>query len=94
MEMMKVGSCDASSCSYNKDNHCHALAITMKNASKVSCSTFFEGDAKGNGNGNDAGIGACTESDCDFNKGLECTYSEGIEVALNGDHAECISCNS
>lgn len=94
MEMMKVASCDASSCAYNKDNRCHALAITVKASSAASCSTFFESDGQGSGNGNIAGIGACTESSCEYNAGLECTFAEGIAVALNGGLAECASCRT
>lgn len=94
MEMMKVESCDASSCAYNKDNQCHALAITVKTSSPASCSTFFEGGIKGSSNGSKAGIGACTESHCEHNKGLECTFAEGIAIALSSGNAVCTTCNT
>jgi hypothetical protein len=35
-------------------------------------------------------VGACKESDCFFNKSLECS-APGIDVGLHENHADCIT---
>lgn len=87
MKMPKVLDCTVGECAYNKTMVCHAMAITVGGESPI-CDTFLNLTKKGGVMDMIAGVGACKEFDCMFNKSLEC-QSEGIHIAHHLGHAEC-----
>ncbi len=88
LPMSKISECDVLSCSYNIDNKCHTIAITVGDPSCPMCDTFFESEGKGGDMDVLGGIGACRTSDCRFNKSLECRAGD-IHVGVHSGHADC-----
>jgi hypothetical protein len=84
----KVLDCEVIECSYNVNKACHAVAITVGDQGHPMCDTFFKTSQKGGAMDITGSVGACKESDCKFNKSLECSAS-GIHVANHMDHADC-----
>jgi hypothetical protein len=82
LEMPKVADCTVTSCSYNHDG-CHAYAITV--AEEATCATFVEMPLKG-GVDPTGLVGACQQSGCVHNVGLEC-HAPAIQVGSVA--AEC-----
>ena len=89
MEMAKVQQCDASECSYNQNNGCHAFAITIGDESNPMCDTFCSTTEKASGT-QMAGVGACKVTACTHNDHLECNCSQ-IKVGHNGGQINCMS---
>lgn len=85
MPMVKM--CDASVCAYNKDNMCHAMAITVGGPMPM-CDTAMESMEKGGMDGMTAGVGACKVMSCMHNKSLECT-AEMVNMKFHMNHCEC-----
>ncbi|MBI2830860.1 MAG: DUF1540 domain-containing protein [Chloroflexi bacterium] len=86
MEMSQVAKCNASTCTYNKQNICHTLGINV--GPHAECNTYHHGSARGGFAEVKGGIGACFASDCKFNQQLECK-SPNIDVAFHSLHADC-----
>jgi hypothetical protein len=81
LQMPKVAACSVSTCAYNHDG-CHAYAITV--AEQATCATFVEMPVKG-GVEPLGQVGACQETSCIHNEGLECR-APAIQVgALTAD---------
>ncbi len=74
-------------CSYNKNDRCHAMAVTIGGPAPV-CDTYLDSAAKGGVPDITGGVGACKIDDCMFNELLEC-LAKGINVGRHADHAEC-----
>ncbi len=47
MKMPQVTECEMSECAYNKDNACHAMAITIGDGAHPRCDTFFRSAGRG-----------------------------------------------
>ncbi len=91
MEMPKVSRCSVSECSYNEDESCHALAITVGDKPDESkCDTFIQSDIHGGFKKTVAGVGACKASDCRFNERLECV-SPNIQVGVQDGNSTCLT---
>ena len=90
MTMSKISECQVSDCSYNNDNNCHALAITVGDEKCPGCDTFTQSGKKGGNPGALGGVGACKVENCKYNNSLECSAGS-IQVGLgtHGCHAEC-----
>lgn len=86
--MPKIVDCNADKCSYNSDNKCHAMAITVGGPGPI-CDTVFETSIKGGVPDMSGGVGACKIMDCCHNEMLECSAREGIHVRLHENQAEC-----
>ncbi|WP_062071146.1 DUF1540 domain-containing protein [Demequina sediminicola] len=82
-----VSTCSVESCGFNHDG-CRAGAINVS-GDHAACSTFVDSDTKA-GNADVAGVGACTRTDCTFNKDMACT-AEAIEVGASFDTADCLT---
>jgi hypothetical protein len=81
-----VRSCAATTCSFNNDHHCNALAITVAGSeSQPTCGTFVQLDARRPVSSETSSVGACHRLECKYNSDLMCT-AEGIEVT---DTATC-----
>ncbi|MBE0599588.1 MAG: DUF1540 domain-containing protein [Desulfuromonadales bacterium] len=94
MQMPKVSECSVSSCAYNDNKACHALAITVgEDPDTPICDTFFESDTPGGDKSATAGVGACKAAECEYNADLECT-APNIEVGMQGNEADCLTFNS
>lgn len=74
-EMVKVTKCDVTDCSYNKNNQCHTLAITVGGPEDPSpcCDTYIHSSQKGGIPDVQGGVGACKVENCSFNASLECS---------------------
>lgn len=86
-EMSKISSCNAATCSYNREMLCRALAINV-GGSGAFCNAFVNMDIKCEGDNFESGIGACKMKDCRFNDCLMCT-SPSIDIEMNGIQAMC-----
>jgi hypothetical protein len=85
-----VHSCEATSCAYNGEHHCHAAAITIGDGGSAACETFVSADVRGGTESGDAQVGACKEAACVHNVDLECTAEE-ISVDTSGASAVCLT---
>lgn len=88
MNMPRISRCEVTECSYNRDNQCHALAITVGDASCPMCDTFIQAGSSGGGLSVIGGVGACKTSTCKHNQSLECT-ADSINVGMHSRHADC-----
>ena len=93
MEMSKVIKCEVEDCSYNMNNVCNAMAITIGHDIHPMCDTFCHADQKGGQLGCLAGVGACKVSCCSYNNGLECCASE-ISVGYQNQEPDCLTFKS
>lgn len=82
-----VSACSVTHCAFNHDG-CRAGAINVS-GDHAQCSTFVEADSKA-GTADQAGVGACTRTDCRFNDQLACT-APAIEVGASFDLADCLT---
>lgn len=90
MQMPPVNSCQVERCVYNRDQTCHALAITMGNTTLAHCDTFFTAPTKGGDPSVSAKVGACKIAECRHNSQFEC-QAPGIEVGPKQEPAECLT---
>jgi hypothetical protein len=88
MKMPKISNCNMAACSYNKEDQCHAIAITVGDMKMPKCDTFLAAQHKGGDPGSVGSVGACKDEECNFNQMFECT-AENINVGMHQDHAEC-----
>ncbi len=90
MEMPKVRQCDVVECAYNANRQCHAIAITVGNATHPRCDTICICEESQVNLNNTAGVGACKTIACNFNRGLECSQSE-ISVGYCQNEVDCLT---
>jgi hypothetical protein len=89
MEMSNVAQCRVADCAYNKEQECHAYAITVGgDADHPQCDTFVHASVKGGDPGITAGVGACKVAGCAFNESLECS-ADNIDVLYEGSEPDC-----
>jgi hypothetical protein len=87
-KMPSVSECEMIECAYNQQRACHAMAITVGDDVCPMCDTFLDSDSKGGVSNETGGVGACKESDCQFNDALECS-APSIKVSGHSGHADC-----
>ncbi len=87
MDMPKITSCNAEKCAYNRDQECHAMAITVGNDGNPLCDTSDTSHPKG-GISETGGVGACKSADCQFNQNLECS-AQNIAVGMQSEQPMC-----
>ena len=85
--MPVVRACTAEGCAYNKEEHCHARAITVGGLNDHHCDTLFNSSSDINRN-EAAGVGACKVNVCRFNDGCEC-QAASIEIGYSNFEADC-----
>jgi hypothetical protein len=91
MRMPEVAECSVTSCAYNSEQNCHAMAITVgDDTDDPTCDTFFEADMSGGVKDVIAGVGACKAADCQYNDSLECT-APNIHVGFKEDQVDCLT---
>ena len=90
MDPVKVISCDATECSFNQENRCHALAITVGGGTDHECDTYWPASDKGGLPQVACNVGACKVPGCKFNDKLMCT-APSITVGHHGDVVDCLS---
>ncbi|HKL22606.1 MAG TPA: DUF1540 domain-containing protein [Tichowtungia sp.] len=94
MKMPKVTACTVEKCSYNKDQSCRALAITIGDpGGEPACDTYFPALQQGGVMDATAGVGACKAADCKFNQDFECA-AESISVGLQRNDPDCLTYKS
>lgn len=94
VEMPAVTGCSIPDCAYNTESACHARAITVGNALRPECDTFFSMAQSGQEHTKavqrQAGIGACKISDCSFNDDFECA-AEGVSIGIKDGLVSCMT---
>lgn len=90
MEMPIVNKCDATSCAYNQDENCHALAITIGDPHHAQCDTFLNASMRGGSQTNIGHVGACKVAKCQHNVDLEC-QAPGISVGQRSSTVDCLT---
>ncbi|HAJ57297.1 MAG TPA: DUF1540 domain-containing protein [Candidatus Omnitrophica bacterium] len=88
IQMPSILDCNASNCAYNRDEKCHAIAITVGGGACPLCDTSWMSPKKGGMPDVSGGVGACKVESCQFNRSLECG-AEGIHIKLHASHADC-----
>jgi hypothetical protein len=88
-KMTKIKDCQVSTCAYNREKGCHAIAVTIGSEHPM-CETFTHARKKGGVPDFTGGVGACRVEHCKFNERLECS-AEAIQVGLHSDHPDCIT---
>ncbi|MEJ2852680.1 MULTISPECIES: DUF1540 domain-containing protein [unclassified Saccharothrix] len=91
-EMPHVSECTVAGCSYNHDG-CHAFAITVSGHNGAAdCGTFIPLSRKGGLDRVIAQVGACSRTDCRYNKDLECSASDiRVGPGEGGHAANCLT---
>lgn len=90
LEMPLVKNCSATECAYNRNQNCHAKAITVGDTITPHCDTFFNSNTHNKETKRIAGVGACKVSGCQYNNDFECTAS-GIMVGPNQGSVNCLT---
>lgn len=90
MEMPKVEQCNVNECSYNDENRCHALAVTIGDGVHPHCDTYVHASHRGGDRNCDAGVGACKVEGCSNNKHLEC-HAKSVQIGWQGDEIDCLT---
>jgi hypothetical protein len=90
MDMPVVNRCAAESCAYNRDQVCHALAITVGDSRSAQCDTFYDVAYKGGDPASVAHVGACKMAECQHNVDLEC-QAAGIVVGYQHNEVDCLT---
>ncbi|WP_202805980.1 DUF1540 domain-containing protein [Actinopolymorpha alba] len=88
--MPVVNSCAAEACAYNREQTCHALAITVGDSRSAQCDTFFGAAMKGGDPSSIGHVGACKKADCMHNIDLEC-QAPGIVVGYRESEVDCLT---
>ena len=91
MDMPQIMDCTMEDCSYNRDEECHAMAITVGDKIPM-CDTYIHASHKG-GVEKLGCVGACKVEECKFNDELECC-SSGIHVGRHSNKPECLTFDS
>ncbi|HBG04080.1 MAG: hypothetical protein A2075_08905 [Geobacteraceae bacterium GWC2_58_44] len=91
-EMVKISKCDVTDCSYNKNNQCHTLAITVGGPQDPTpcCDTYIHSNQKGGMPDIQGGVGACKVENCNFNQSLECS-APSVQVGMKGSNPDCLT---
>ena len=89
VNMPKITACAVKDCSYNQNQQCHALAITVGGPEAyAACDTYLHAAKKGGVADVTAGVGACKVDKCSHNKSFECG-APAIKMGLHQGHADC-----
>lgn len=90
IEMTLISRCEASACSYNKNNGCHAKAITIGDVKYPMCDTYLHTSGHCKETERSAGVGACKVIGCQHNSDFECS-AQSINVGLSGKDIMCLT---
>lgn len=82
--------CEASDCSYNRDETCHADSITIGDHGRPLCDTFCLSPVLGGYSGTHASVGACKVENCLHNHGLLC-HCNYITIGHKDDDFYCMT---
>ncbi len=90
VDMPMIQHCDASECSYNLNDACHAKAITIGDGVSPGCDTFMNAGSHVRNKQIKAGVGACKVEGCTHNADLECG-ADSISVSHEGGKVLCMT---
>lgn len=92
MELPIITKCVVDACAYNRDETCHAPAITVgdTHAMVAHCDTFFVAPAKGGDPSETGRVGACKTSDCTHNENFTC-HARSITVGFQLNGVDCLT---
>lgn len=94
MKIPLVAECKAGECVYNKNQRCHAHAITIGDENHPACDTYFRLTSSADQHVDNpriiAGVGACKVGSCHFNSDFEC-IAEDISIGRDNGRIACMS---
>ncbi|MCF6522703.1 DUF1540 domain-containing protein [Streptomyces sp. JJ36] len=90
MDMPIVNQCTVTECVYNREEACHALAITVGDVQHPRCDTYFSAGTKGGDPSTTGRVGACKVSACRHNAQFECR-APGITVGYQQTEVDCLT---
>lgn len=90
VDIPAVTGCSVDECTYNRNQQCHARAITVGDGVHPGCDTFFAAGSHAHDDSHTAGVGACKVSSCTHNDDYECAADQ-IEVGRRGSAVECLT---
>jgi hypothetical protein len=90
MKMPKVGKCEVTACAFNRQEACHAPAITVGDGDRPRCDTYVESSSPAGEPDAVGKVGACKVTMCEFNRRMECSASK-INVGYNRDDPCCMT---
>ncbi|GAA4666407.1 hypothetical protein GCM10023347_18740 [Streptomyces chumphonensis] len=90
MEMPVVRECTVEECVYNRDQACHAQAITVGDMRHPHCDTYLNAPAKGGDPNSTGRVGACKVANCRHNEQFECR-APGITVGHVESAVDCMT---
>ncbi|OII61242.1 hypothetical protein BJP40_06875 [Streptomyces sp. CC53] len=90
MDMPVISECSVDDCAYNREQACHALAITVGDTHKAHCDTFFTSASKGGDPDTTGRVGACKVANCRHNARYEC-QAPGITVGYVQHEVDCLT---
>src|SRR3989338_1926926 len=88
MKLPNVEECTVVNCAYNKDNLCHAAAITV--GGDIPCCDTFTNDRGKGGIPEIGSVGACKVVNCEYNDSLECSAGSIVVGSLECK-ADCLT---
>ncbi len=88
MTLPTISKCKVEECAFNRDEACHAKAITVGGPDPC-CDTYFNSLETG-GKAMSGSVGACKVTDCRHNDNLECS-APSIEVSRDKCKADCMT---
>jgi hypothetical protein len=90
IDMPFIESCTINECAYNKDDMCHARAITIGDGVHPGCDTSLLGTSTHTRADGVAGVGACKVTNCMYNSDLECE-ADSITVSMKRKTIQCMT---
>ncbi len=88
MSLPTISNCKVEECAFNRDEACHAKAITV-GGPEPCCDAYFNSKEHG-GKAMNTSVGACKVSDCRHNDNLDCSASN-IEISRDKCKADCMT---
>lgn len=83
----EVKVCTVNQCFYNRENECHAHAITVGSDEPI-CETFLQSGTHVTKHAQGE-VGACHVDNCEYNKQMFCSACSDIQVSMSGGKAIC-----
>lgn len=91
MDIPAVAGCAADKCAFNRDQKCHAKAITIGNSGNPACDTYLAASQHIRDTSRIAGVGVCKSIDCKNNEEFDCKATEIRVGMISGGGITCSS---
>lgn len=88
--MPKISKCEVDICSFNRNETCHARAVTISSIGRGRCETFCHLTTHSRDTSYTGFVGACKAQQCEDNFDLECQRRE-ISIGYKAQ-GPCCNC--